>query len=117
MINLLEETEEELVTHNKTSDDVLWIGGSDFTISIEEFKKLANQEYDNGFGAPEVAQDLKVVGKDWWLQRHEYDGAEHWDYMTYPKKPSEQKSVKRVITCNIGWETLREMQEAKPSDE
>lgn len=47
----------------------LWIGGSEFTISIEDFKRLANREYDNSFGSPKVAQDLKIVGKDWWLER------------------------------------------------
>jgi hypothetical protein len=108
MTNLLQETIQELNRHNKTWDDVLWVGGSDFTISIEDFKKLANREYDNGFGAPEVALDLKVVGKDWWLERYEYDGAENWEYKTYPKKPLEQKSVQRVI-----WETLSEMQKDK----
>lgn len=111
MSNLLQETTQELMRHNKTWNDVLWIGGSNFTISIEDFKKLANREYDDGFGAPEVAQDLKIVGKDWWLERYEYDGAEEWVYKTYPTKPLEHKAVKRVITSEIGWQTLAEMQE------
>lgn len=110
-MNLLQETTEKLMTFNKTWNDVLWIGGSSFTISIDEFKKLANQEYDDGYGSPEVAQDLKVVGKDWWLERYEYDGAEEWVYKAYPKKPLEQKSVKRIITSGIGWSSLAEMQE------
>jgi hypothetical protein len=110
-MNLLKETINVLMTYDKTWSDVLWIGGDDFTISIEDFKKLANREYDNDFGAPKVAQDLKIVGEDWWLERYEYDGAEKWEYKSYPKKPLEQKSVKRVITVNIGWDTLAEMQE------
>ena len=110
MSNLLQETTKKLMKYNKTWNDVLWIGGYDFTINIEDFKNLANREYDNGYGAPEVAQDLKVVGEDWWLEREEYDGAEGWVYKSYPKKPLEQKSVKRVITSNIGWQTLSEMQ-------
>lgn len=109
-MNLLQETTEKLMTHDKTWDDVLWIGGSEFTISIEDFKRLANREYDNGYGSPKVAQDLKIVGKDWWLERGEYDGSEWWDYMTYPTKPLEQKSVKRVIISEIGWASLAEMQ-------
>lgn len=111
MINLLRETIETLVEHNKTWNDVLWIGGSDFTISIEEFKNLANRDYDNGYGAPAVAQDLIVVGEDWWLERYEYDGAKEWVYKSYPKKPLEQKSVRRVITSKFGWQSLAEMQE------
>ena len=110
-MNLLKETTEDLMTHNKTWNDVLWIGGYDFTISIEDFKRLANKEYDNGYGSPKVAQDLKIVGKDWWLERFEYDGAEEWVYKSYPKKPLEQKSVQRVITADCGWCTLAEMQD------
>jgi hypothetical protein len=110
MINLLQETTEELMTHNKTWNDVLWIGCADFTISVENFKEVANKEYDNDYGAPKVAQDLKIVGVDWWLERYEYDGAEEWVYKSYPKKPLEQKLVKRVITSNVGWGDLAEIQ-------
>lgn len=110
MSNLLQETTEELIACGKTWDDVLWIGGSEFTISVEDFKKLANREYDSGYGAQEVATDLKIVGKDWWMERGEYDGSEWWDYKEYPTKSSEQKSVKRVISSIFGWQTLAEMQ-------
>lgn len=110
MSNLLQETTGTLRSYNKTWDDVLWIGGSEFTIGIEDFKRLANREYDDGYGSAEVAQDLKIVGKDWWLKRSEYDGSEWWDYMTLPIKPSEQEAVQRVITSGIGDETLAEMQ-------
>lgn len=110
MANLLQETTETLMENNKTWDDVLWIGGSEFTISVEDFKKLANREYDSGYGGQEVATDLKIVGKDWWMERGEYDGSEWWDYKAYPTKPSEQKLVKRVIDSNFGWQTLAEMQ-------
>lgn len=109
-MNLLQETIEKLKEHNKTWDDVLWIGGSEFSISIEDFKELANREYDNGYGSPKVAQDLKIVGKDWWLERGDYDGSEWWDYKIYPAKPLEQKSVQRVIIDDVGWVSLAEMQ-------
>jgi len=105
-MNLLQETTDMLSAYDKTWDDVLWIGCADFTISIEDFKRLANCEYNNDYGSPEVALDLKVVGKDWWLERTEYDGSEGWVYKAYPTKPSGQKSVQRVIGC---WESLAEM--------
>lgn len=50
------------------------------------------------------------MGEDWWLERYEYDGAEEWVYKSYPKKPLEQKSVKRLVTAKIGWESLAEIQ-------
>ena len=64
MANLLNETIKYLEKHNKTFDDVIGVCGDDFQISIEDFKKLANKEYDNGCGGQEVASDLKIVGKD-----------------------------------------------------
>jgi len=109
-MNLLQETTKTLMSYDKTWDDVLWIGGSEFTISIEDFKRLADHAYDNGYGSTEVAEDLKVVGKDWWLERYEYDGAECWVYKAYPTKPLKQKSVKRVISFGIGRKSLAEMQ-------
>ena len=40
-INLLEETERALACYNKTWDDIFWIGGHDFYISVEQFKEAA----------------------------------------------------------------------------
>ena len=88
-INLLEETERALVYYNKTWDDISWIGGNDFYISIEQFKEAAkNTNYNCGYGSEEVAVDLVICFKDGsWLSRAEYDGSEWWKYNTYPKKP------------------------------
>jgi hypothetical protein len=110
-MNLLQETTDMLTAHDKTWDDVLWVGGTDFTISIEDFKRLADREYDDDYGSTEVAIDLQVVGKDWWLERWDYDGSEGWVYKTYPAKPLEQKSVQRVINSERGSLSLAEMQD------
>lgn len=115
-MNLLQETTDMLTAWGKTWDDVLWIGGADFTISIEDFKRQANREYDDDFGSPEVALDLIVVGKDWWLERYEYDGAEGWVYKAYPAKPLEQKSVQRVIHSERGYLSLAEMQDKEVAE-
>lgn len=111
MTNLLKETEEILRKHGKTFKDVLWIGGNNFTISIDDFKSLADIEYDEGFGAPEVAVDLVVVGRDWWLERTDYDGAEDWAFKSLPEKPEEERKIKRVVVpmSEGGWCFLEEM--------
>ena len=107
-MNLLKETEEALNEYGKTFNDVLWIGGSDFTISIDDFKILANKEYDNGYGSPEVATDLKIVGDGWWLERYEYDGSEKWVFKKLPVRPEEERKIHRIILSE-GWNTLDEM--------
>ena len=35
------------------------------------------------------ADRLRIVGKDWWLEREEYDGSEWWEFRTFPQKPLE----------------------------
>ena len=109
MANLLNETIEDLAKHNKTFDDVIGICGDDFQISIEDFKNLANKEYNDGYGGQEVASDLKIVGEDFWLERHEYDGSEWWEYKSIPNlNVLPMQTVKRVIGgC---WDSLAKIQ-------
>lgn len=115
MKNLLEETKEILKDYNKKIEDIKWIGSNKNYIDIDKFLKIANIEYDSGYGSPEVAQNLIVVGDNWWLERHEYDGAEWWEHKEIPKKPNNKLDLKALtieqaeklkfdISC--GWETL-----------
>lgn len=108
MANLLQETIEILKEHNKSENDILWVGRievqcvSDYYDSQdvrcptvkntwEWFKSKANFEYDNGYGGAEIPLSLVVVGEDFWLERHEYDGAEWWEYKRMPTEPLETK--------------------------
>lgn len=91
--NLKSETLEILKKYNKSYFDIKWVGCRSFKISIEEFWELADRMYDAGYGNAEVAEDLLVVGENWWLERHEYDGAEWWEYKEIPEKPETIISV------------------------
>lgn len=94
MKNLRLETAEILQQHGKTAADVLWVQWEGkFHCTFEEFVAAANFfEYDDGYGGAEVATSLKVVGKDWWLERGEYDGSEWWEFKTLPTKPEMQRT-------------------------
>lgn len=108
-MNLFEETIKELKEHGKTIDDIRWVGCKDYSIFFEDFIELArNTNYDDGYGAPQVCIDLLVVGKDFWLERHEYDGSEWWEYKSIPVLPFRVNIVKRLVAKGIGWETLEE---------
>ncbi len=111
-MNLKNETIRKLHEHGKKKSDVVWVGCKEFTIDVELFWKVGDKEYYSGYGAPEVAQDLVIVGDSWWLERHEYDGSEWWEFKELPAKPEECRTVSRVITRNIGWESLKAMNEA-----
>lgn len=104
-MNLLEETKEILENNNYTLDDIEWVGTSLHYIDKEEFIKLADIDYDNGYGSQKVADNLILVGKNFWLERHEYDGSEWWELKKLPKKPTEKLEVYTLFNC---WGTLEE---------
>ena len=115
MANLLRETIEILEEHGKTIKDIVAVQGNDFGISVENFIRLANTIYDDGYGAPKVAVDLFVIGDDFWLERQEYDGSEWWEYK---ERPAILENILEVtaLTINqckidyfVGWETLKRL--------
>ena len=85
-MNLLNETRDILLSNNKTFDDVLFVGdGSTHTkMTVKEFLEHANVEYNDGYGLEDINTNLILVGKDFWLERHEYDGSEWWEYKSMP---------------------------------
>ena len=87
--NLFDETDFRLVRIGKTWDDISWIGGKDFYITVPQFIEAAKEtNYDCGYGSEEVATDLIIYFNDEsWLSRDSYDGAEFWRYNVYPQKP------------------------------
>jgi len=117
--NLLQETIKKLKEYQKTERDILWVGSEDFGwFTWEDFKKLADTEYNSGHGTQEVASDLLIVGKDFWLERRDYDGAEWWEFKTMLCKP---KNYRKPIALTVkqakekfgedvrGWATLKEL--------
>jgi len=90
----------------KTLDDILWFGTREYKITTD-LAQFLDFEYNNGFGDQVVAKDLNLVGEGFWLERHEYDGSERWEYKTIPKTPSETRGY---LKANLGcWNTLEEI--------
>ena len=42
--------------------------------------------------------DLLIVGKDFWLERVEYDGSEWWEFKTMPREPEETRELEALQT-------------------
>ena len=95
-MNLLEETLFELKENGKKESDVIWVGCLTHKTTWNNFKNIANINYDNGFGGEEIALDLLIVGNDWWLERHNNDGSEWWEYKQLPKEPKNTIELKSV---------------------
>ena len=122
-MNLKEETLEVLHNNGKHKEDVKYVCGEDFQISLGQFWELSDTEYNSFYGAPEIATDLTLIGDDFWMTRGEYDGSEWWDFHTMPDtagmpiRKITALSVRQYnAICNpkygkIGWETLSELNE------
>ena len=90
-MNLLKETLAVMRENGKSKADVRWFGTKGkCEIPLEQFGEALNVDYDDGYGGTEIDMDLVVVGDDWWLERHEYDGSEWWEYKTIPQKPKKK---------------------------
>lgn len=115
MANLWEETIEVLSEYNLSWADIIYVCGNEFQISKDNFEMLAKDtNYDSGYGAAEIATDLKLVGKDFWFERWEYDGSEGWTYKKMPTADVPLKAVQRLSvygTGHCGWRSLREVNE------
>lgn len=94
MTNLLVETLNVLKEHNLTKNDVKWVQDEDNSITWEKFSELANFKYDAGFGREEINLSLVVLGSNWWLERHEYDGSEWWEYKKLPTVKEIAESIR-----------------------
>lgn len=108
-MNLLEETLSDLKENGKSPSDVRWVGSpSGYALSWNNFTKIANIEYDDGFGGQEIATDLVIVGDDWWMERKEYDGSEKWSFKFLPAKPNPAKHFASVKNGD-SWATIEDM--------
>lgn len=112
-MNLLEETKKVMSLSGYTIDDIAWIGCDSFRIPTDVFIERADTEYDNGFGEPEVAQDLVIVLRDGsWMKRAEYGGTEWWSLKRTPRMPDEvwdgavALTVRQVDGASCGRENL-----------
>jgi len=97
--NLLEETLHKMEYNNKQENDVDWVGSRDgkYAINWNQFKAIGNIKYDSGFGGQEIAPDLVIVFKDGtWLERHEYDGSEWWEYKETPQRQKEATPFTKI---------------------
>lgn len=116
--NFLDETRTAIHESNRKTSDVLFIGSADgkYRVSWDQFKKIADFEYDDGFGSQKIAKDLIVCFKDGnFLERWEYDGSEGWTVLE--KKNFSELDDYEEFTTVIGedddarwwWRTLYEL--------
>ncbi len=103
--NFLKETKDEIEESGHMTDDIEFIGNRNRTISLggwEGFAKAIDRTYYNSYGNAEVAGDLAIFFKDHSVMfRHEYDGAEWWEYI--PSSESHSKPPVAVLEPEKFW--------------
>jgi hypothetical protein len=120
MRNLLDETRAAIADSGHTPADVVFIGSeeSGHACTWDEFCLLADREYEEGFGAAEVADDLVIVFRDGAkMWRGEYDGSEWWEYSTPFDPPAEHHTIETLFAGDrgaVGWVSLKELHERRP---
>ena len=83
MVNFREETLKAIKESGHTEEDVMFVGSCDgkYRMNMGEFLKKSDFIYDDGYGYPQIVQDLIVYFKDKsYMTRGEYDGSEWWQY-------------------------------------
>ena len=109
MKNLRSETMSILSKHGKTWDDVIGVCGNEFQITKEQFLELSDILYHNRYGKQVIAYDLKIVGKDFWLERNEEDGLECWEFKQIPDIANlPTVSIDTLINKKWGYQSLKQ---------
>ena len=96
MINFYEEIVKTLEKFNKSINDIVWIGTKIYKVNKEKFLEDAKKlEYDKGYGLEVINMNLIIAGKDWYLERWEYDGSEGFSFVSLLEEPQEEQEYKR----------------------
>ena len=98
-MNLLQETIDDIKDYGKSIDGIENIGSEQYSCTWEEFKVLADINYDSGFGGQNVSCDLVILFKDKsWMERGEYDGSEWWEFKSPPVFNKEDKKIESLFS-------------------
>lgn len=111
-MTLLEETIVDIKKSGHEIKDIVFIGSEEtgHQCSWQQFRKLADFEYDSGFGSQKIATDLVIVfsdGAKMW--RDEYDGSEGWAFSAPFKMPEEKHQILTLGDNSQMWATLAQM--------
>lgn len=116
MINLLAETVDAITDSGHTPADIIFIGDPEtgYECSWDEFRGLADFDYDDGYGSAQIPGELRVVfsdGSD--MHRGEYDGSEWWEFSKPFVRPAERKQI-RTLRGHL-WHSLADINESAES--
>ncbi len=78
--------------HNKSINDIDWIGCTEFKIDKKKFLEyIKSCEYNEI--SLNLPYDLIIAGKDFWIEQTEDFGIEIFEYYTLPIKPNRTENL------------------------
>lgn len=99
MINFLQHTIMEMRTAGVSLEDATFIGSEsgEYECSLEEFKVLADFEFDNMSFIQTVPEDLVIVmDDDSWFSRDASEGRDWWEYNRTPTAVANPKEMVKL---------------------
>lgn len=108
-MNLLQETRDSMRYWNLSTEDIIFIGSiaSGHRCTWDDYLILADVNYDNGRGAPEIAIDLVIVFKNGGqLYRWELQGNEGWSYEAPTFIPTNSHKITCLTAPKDTWSSL-----------
>lgn len=85
----------------------MFIGSIDgYECTWDEYKRLADFEYNGYKGEIEISQNLIIVFSDrsWMSRANNSNGAEWWNYNDPITITGDRKKIKSLTNCNFGCE-------------
>ena len=108
MTNLLIETIEDISASGHTPEDIVFIGSraSEHRCTWDEFRVLADREYNDEEGGQKVADDLCIMFSDGHMMMRGYnEGCEWWEYHLPFVEPLKSLPIRNLF-AEIGWDSL-----------
>jgi len=103
MANLYKETISILEKYGKTFTDVRYIQNSESQITKDNFIQVAKHTNYRMGGFVKIPLNLVIVGENWWLERHAFDGSEWWEYKERPIKINKCKEIVTLDDLGEDW--------------
>lgn len=120
-MTLYEHLEAFLFEHGKKITDILWVGGEDFRIPLDNFFDLAQSVGDQKHcTVRDLPFDIVIVGADFWLERTDEDilhilqEDDYFIYREFPNKPTQEKKLNYLTFEQYIWQlrTFDEIEKA-----
>ncbi len=96
-----------LKKHNKSIDNIQWVGCKDFQIVKDDFLSYIQKKEYNEFDL-DLPYDLLLVGENFWIELS--DNGDTFVYKCLPKRPAKTINLRYFSTSNISENEMKTLE-------